>query len=276
MDQANESGSRELAQYAYGLGMENKEIKRHEFGRSVNAAQIALIPLGQQAVDLKPFLPDRPERKQVGLKFYDAQSFVAYVNEQKSEFTRIFASIAKPPYMFKAVIDWHEPAGGKADWCEHQVTLELALSEQFRTWKEQDGNFMSQTEFAEFLKDNRFDILEPSGAEVLQLVMDLEATSEARCAGKVRDNDGVNLSFVENVNTSVGGQKVTVPNTLRLKMPFFENLDAVEITADFKFRTIEGKMFFGYRMLGIEKMLRDAVKAAQVRIAQETELPVYV
>lgn len=272
----NQSGGKELAKFAYELGQEGKTIVPVKINQENFGAQLALVPEGQKVVNLLDYLPTRPARKQAGLKFYDAASFVAYVNEQKSDATRIFASIRQEPYEFKAIIDWHERAGGSADWCQHIATLNLALSEQFRTWRSHDGDMMSQTEFAEFIKDNRFDVLEPSGAAVLQLAMELEATAESKCVGKVRTNDGMTVSFSESVNASVGGQKVDIPEKLTLKMPVFEGMDAQEIVCDFKFRPVNGGLLFGFRMLGVDKMLRDAVKAAQLRISTETELPVYV
>ncbi len=277
-EKENQSGARELADYAFNLGQVSKEIKVINLSDRNREGLMALVPHGMTLTDLKDFLPELPERKDGTVALYDAGSFCGYVNEHKRPETRIFAQILKVPYLFSAVFNHHVPgADGAAGWGDHKATLELRLSEQFNVWRGIDGKMLGQVGFAEFLKDNRMDIFEPDNASILELVMELEATVDSRCTGKVPTNSGMALGFTENVNTTgAGGKKVDVPDRITLKMPVFEGMDAVEIVVDFKFRVHDGNLAFGIKMIGADRMIREAVKAAQLRIMQETELPVYV
>lgn len=258
-------------------GKQSVGITEKQIANCVNGAgMIGVKPAGLEIVNLKDYLPEYPERKEVKYTFTSVASFCQYVNEQKNEYSRIFAKLRESPYVFDAVIDHHQTAAGHADWCRHHAILELRLSEQFQTWKEIDGKMNPQAAFALYLKDNRYDIVTPDNASVLQLVMELEANADCRCVGKVPTNNGTAFSFREDVATSVNGQKVEVPTELTLSIPVFEGMPDQEIRCDFNFRMKEGYMFFGVKMLGVERMLRNAVMAARAEIEQVVELPVFV
>lgn len=259
----------------YEWGQRSKELVPQELGQNNKNGVVGLIPEGMQLVRLDEYLPDRPRRKQVDMTLKNVKSFVQYVNEQKSEYTRIFGHMEEP-YSFLAVIDYHGVSGAAADWCEHKVTLALSLSEQYRCWKRISGEWFKQEDFVEFLKDNRLDIVYPDNGQILQLCMELDAHKDSRCTGKVQTNAGVAFSFVEDVQTSCRGEKVEVPTSIRLRIPIFEGIPPVDIECDFKFRLTQGIMAFGVRMLGVEKMLRDALDKARQEIEEQTSLPVYL
>lgn len=266
----------EALRTVFQWGARSSEIKHELLGRDDRAGQVALVPEGMVLTDLKPYLPQRPEWKIVARKFLDLDSFVAYVNEQKSSFSRIYGKTDKAPYLFKAIIDHCEPAGGKADWEHHTAELALELSDNFKLWSAVNGKLMTQIQFSEFLKDNRLDISSPDNAGILEIVMDLEASADSKCVGKVPTNTGMAFSFREDVNASVNGKKVDIPTSIRLKMPVFLGMGEEEIECEFRFRLANGEMAFGIRMIGVDRMLRLAVMAARERIKERTELPVYI
>ena len=260
----------------YEWGKKTREISPREIPQNIRNAQLGILPEGMQVVDLSNFLPERPKRKQVNLSLTSVDSFVQYVNEQKNENTRIFGSISGEPYSFRAIIDYHGINGQQPDWCEHTVNVELALSEQFRTWRKISDGLMNQSDFVEFLKDNRLDIIQPDNGQILTLCMELDAHAESRCTSKVPTNNGMAFSFVEDIQTTRNGEKVEVPSSILLNIPVFEGTEPVQIECDFKFRLAGGTMAFGIRMLGVEKMIRDAVNLARAEIESKVGVPVYV
>ena len=271
-----ESGHRELAQYAYDKGQESTAIKMACAARDIYSAQIALIPSGLTVLNLKDILPATPERKEADLTLRSVQSFCEYLNEQKTPATRIFANLDKPPYTFKAIIDWHETAGGVAGWRHHACTLTLNTSEEFFTWKKADGTMLTQTAFAEFLKDNRLDIVEPNGVEILNLVMGLEANQENRVTGRLATNHGSRISFETETRTSSGGVAVVIPEKITVALPFFVGTPPEQVEADFKFRLKDGQITFGYRLLGIDRMIRASALACANQIRTETQVPIFI
>lgn len=271
-----QSGQRELVKFVHDLGKKQCELQNTKIEVRNDSNQVVLIPEGMEIKDLSGYVPENPARKEVNLLLYDPKSFICYVKEQKNDATRIFAKINEPPYNFMAIIDHHGVSGQSADWCLHQVTLQLKLTDQFKVWKESDNNFFPQDEFAEFLKDNRLDIIEPNNAEILTMTMGLEANIKSRVLSKLPTNEGTELAFSEEVNTSVNGEKITVPQNIKLKIPVFLGGEAFEINADFKMRTREGKIWFAYRLLGIDKLIRDTVTDMAKKIEKESKVPVYI
>jgi uncharacterized protein YfdQ (DUF2303 family) len=235
---------------------------------------LALIPEGMELADLSPYVPVLPERKQVDVFFSDIDSFIEYINEQKEETTRIFADTQNK--LFRGIIDYHGTERGAAQWLEHSAILKLRESEEFKVWNGANNKFFNQEEFCLFLKDYRLDIAEPDGATLIEIAMTLEATAESRCVSKVRTNEGMRLDFKEDVQARAGADgALTIPDTLKIKIPLFLGTDPIELTADFKFRVNSGTVSFAFRLLGMEKVIRDSIKEAVEKIRKETETPVF-
>lgn len=73
--------------------------------------------------------------------------------------------------------------------------------------------------------------------------------------------------------------KANIPQQTYKQMIRFmteSGMPPVDIECDFKFRLTQGIMAFGVRMLGVEKMLRDALDKARQEIEEQTSLPVYL
>lgn len=270
------SGGRELAQWAYTVGKGMTEIRETRIPENLTVGQIVMIPDQMKLQDLKPFIPKVPERKTGALAFTSLESFIQIVNEQKLPESRIFARLDCKPATFRCVVDFHQPEiGGEteslAGWQSYYLNLVLNQSPQFIKWDEINGKMLPQTLFAEFLKDNRLDISEPCGADVLNLVLALEATECSHCRAKVADNTGMILSYEQDTKTNV-----KIPSTITLRLPLFAEADDIEVPVEFRFRIKDGNVMFGIRMLGIERTLRDAVRLSSKTISERTGLPVYV
>ena len=280
-------GPAKLAAFAVDMGKKAAGLVPVELVRNINAAQVALVPDGMHLEDIKEHLPAYPDRKREKMQLLDVKSFIAYVNRMKLDNqTIIMAQIEADPVTFTAIIDHHEPSvvtdelkmadgqepekrEGVAGWCDQQVILTLKRSREFATWMGINGKHLKQIDFVEFLKDNRFDIADPSGADILQICMALEATCESRFVGKTPTNEGVKISFEEKTRTNLD-----VPNKITLRLPLFAGMAPVDVAAEFKFKPDGGLMYFGIRLLGIEKALRQAVDDARAEIASMTGVQV--
>jgi len=270
------SGARELAEWAAEQALEAAELKPLQLLQQANTAQVALVPRGTEIRDLKPYLPKVPDRKCDALVLLSVESFCRLVNEQKEPQSRCFADLHAEPYSVTCRVDWHGQSGEAAGWDEFTITLQLRASNEFKAWAGINGKMLRQAEFAEFLKDNRLDITDPNGGEVLALVMNLEANSERRCRGRVPTNAGQTISFEEDTHASVNGTTITVPDRLGLRFPLFDGGAPIPIDADFKLRIQDGYLMFGVRLLGIDRTVRAALLAVAGQIQTETGIPVYM
>ena len=167
---------KDFAEYIHSLGRHCGDIRTCLFEGGDTDNQMVLVPDGMQLVNVSDTLPKYPRFKHENLGLVDVASFIAYFNEQKSQFSRIFAKLTKPPYTFTGIIDYHATAGNTPNWCHHRVTLALDTTDQFKHWIENSGETFSQDDFTEFLKDHRFDITAPmfQGGEEVDIQADFK------------------------------------------------------------------------------------------------------
>jgi uncharacterized protein YfdQ (DUF2303 family) len=274
-----QSGSAELARYANELGRQQK----HELlSLMPNPSHelFVVLPGENGTLIMKKVDQDnsrRPFRKAETVILKSMQSFIEYVAEHKTAFTRIFAKPSNTPPSFTAILDYHGTAGHEPDWCEHICELQICTTQQFATWKGHDNKLIAQADFAEFLKDNRLDIMDPLTSNLLELVMNLEATSERRCVSKVQTNAGMAFKFEEDVRASNGGGYLQVPQTMTVRISMFIGADPIDIECDFKLRVSDqGRVSFAYRMLGVDAIYRKAIENASIAITAATGTPVYI
>lgn len=265
------SGAVDLARWGYTLGKNAAQIQPIEIQENLEQAQIALIPEKLKIEDLREYIPTRPTRKMGLITLLSLESFIALVNEQKLPESRIFARIDHDPQTFHCEIDFHEGSTGKAGFRAYAIDLMLRKSLQFQKWLGVNGKLMTQADFAEFLKDNRLDVTEPCGSDVLQMVLALEATEQFRCRSKVADNTGSILSFEQDTTTNV-----KIPSFIKLQIPLFVESETLELQAEFRFRIRDNKACFGIRLLGVERMLLDAVASVRKLIEEKTGVLVLV
>jgi uncharacterized protein YfdQ (DUF2303 family) len=266
---------KEFASFLIGVGGEKREVKTTVVQEDINNAQVALIPQGMEAVDLKKYLPGVPSRKRISNTFVEAASFIAYVNEHKNASTRIFAQITGTPVTFKAVIDYHGVDGKPAGWCEHTAIFRLDYDERFDTWRKawfgEDAGSKGQEAFVEFLKDNRLDVVDPDGATLMETISDLELTSNQKCASKVPTNSGVRLIYEDDVRTNV-----MVPDKIKLRFPIFAGGEDFELDAELRFKQMSADIRFAVRFLQLARLIRETVKAMAEQVKRETNVPVYI
>ena len=272
-----EQSTADLRQLAEFIQNETRNPIKIDVPFSGNENHIMLVPegSGMKVVDLAEYMPLRPKTITEVRRLTEMKSFVAYVNEHKGPESRIFFN--PNDMVFHAVFDYHLPADAQVDkecragWLKHSAILELRNSPQFNTWNDYANYYHDQAEFAEFLKDNRYDVTAPANAELLDLVMALEATTTAHTAGKVRTNEGIVLQYEESVTTNV-----PVPDAITLSIPLFAHGSIMDIQADLKLRVEGQRIRFAVRLLGVEEKRRAALDDARAHIETQTETPVYV
>jgi uncharacterized protein YfdQ (DUF2303 family) len=269
----NASGSKELAAYAVKLGQESRQLDRAVLRPSINETQLALIPQGLELKDLTAYERQVPARKSGQIQLSTIPSFISLVNEQKTAASRMFAKISErvgEPSTISCTFNFHEAGAGAAGWQDYQAVLQLTPSVKFGTWTTVSGELHEQEPFAEFLKDNRLDIIDPSGADILKLVMDLEMTSEARAVGKTPTNAGMVLSFEDKTKANL-----TIPDKIRLAIPLFKGAERTLVEAEFRVRLAGGKILCGVRLLGVDQAIKDALDAVVAKVSTDTGIEVF-
>lgn len=237
-----------------------------------DALPYVLVPEGYNFEGKEHLLP-APLRKSGGTTLNDAASFIAVVNDQKNDDTRMYSTINPPT--FTAV--FNDIAAG-AGWRDHQAKYNAPLSPEWKTWLGTSGRQQSQSDFAQFIETNLPDIAEPNGADVLEVSRTLEAKKKVNFASSIRLSDGsTQFTYEEDVQGSAQKGQLKVPEEFVLAIPVFENGDLWRVEAKLRYRIGDGgKLSIWYELVRPHKVIEAAVKELRARIAADTGLNILV
>lgn len=231
---------------------------------------LVVVPAGATIVNLEHFLA-LPIRKRGTVTLHDVASFVSYVNRHKeTERTVMFASIASGAASFTCVFDHHAAEG--SGWREHKAVYRPVQTPEWTRWSNSDRKQMSQKAFAEFIEESVPDIVNPSGAEMLEIVLRLEAKTSVQFTSGVRlQNGNQELSYVETTEAKAGEKgTVEVPATFDIGIKLFEGSPGYKISARLKYVIKEKQLFLSYELVRPHLVVRDAVNEIMTAIQDKT------
>jgi uncharacterized protein YfdQ (DUF2303 family) len=246
---------------AIGKAKENKNPDGREYG---------VIPAGWELAELPTVkLPARA----AGLaKLRDTASFVCYFNDHKTAASRIYAQLK--PARFLAVFDdfpksrispepLQEPA-----WREFRAEFAIPPSPEWAVWNAHDKQAKNQVAFAEFIQDNAPDVVDPSGAALMEMALNFQSVEDGSLVSAVRLANG-DTTFAIKSETKLA-EGIKVPEFLTLRIPVFENGDVYSVRARMRYRARD-KLTFWYELERPHKVLEQAFKDAWKKIADDTE-----
>lgn len=259
-------------QAALDAGAGLSAMKAAELDNLKNAYPYVLVPEGYRYEGKEEILA-APLRKRGATTLHDAVSFIAVVNDQKGDATRLYSTINPPT--FQAVFNDHAADAG---WRDHAARYNAPLSPEWKTWNGMTGRHQNQTDFAQFIETNLPDIAEPVGAVVLEVARTLEAKKKVNFASSVRLSDGsTQFTYEEDVQGSAQKGQMQVPEVFVLAIPVFENGELWKVEAQLRYRIADGgKLTIWYELVRPHKVIEAAVKELRTTIATETGLPILV
>ena len=259
------------------------EIIRDSLNRMVSSYDIStglqsgiLVFQDKGIINLESF-KSSPKRKRALVTTYDTASFINYVLAHRVESqTAIFLKRTQTGATFHAIIDYH-PAGSlhtDAAWGEHNCQLVLETTPEWQRWTGSNSQAFGQEAFAEFLLDNRRDIIRPDAGILLDVARMLVAEKSVEFKSGVNLKNGANhLEFVENVEVRGVANRIEdamdIPDTFVLGLVPFVGGDGVEIEAQLRFRISDRRLTFTYVLLQPHKVIEAAVQAARARVEAE-------
>lgn len=148
--------------------------------------------------------------------------------------------------------------GSTPGWRDLRVTLGLVHTVEWKRWTDHDGKLLPQREFAEHIEECLSDIVEPVGADMLEIAQTLEATTRANFRSSVRLTDG-QRQFLYNEDTSASaGQsgELVIPETFVLALrPWKGRGGRFRVEARLRYRVTDEGLRLGYRLIDIDKIL---------------------
>ncbi|MBN8955039.1 MAG: DUF2303 family protein [Rhizobiales bacterium] len=199
-------------------------------------------------------------------------SLVEYVNRFKSADTVLFADISSNT--INALIDYHGAPATPAH-VAHRATMTLPFSEEWKIWQSINGKLMPQLEFARFIEENGADVRAPEGAELLEVVRDLQARRNVNFTKAVRtatDNENFEFSDETEARSTKGG--IELPAKFLLGVPVYFGEPDRELYAFLRWRLGEGALQLGIALHRHEHVRQAEFKQIVVNVGSLTGCPV--
>lgn len=227
------------------------------------------VILGEdQRIQNLDYLRDAPSRIKADFKAESLESFIAYIEKFKNLKTALFCS--QKHTWLRAIIDYH--ANNSPSWATHHVAYAPELSPQWKNWIFYSAKWFSQESFANFIENNLSDIVQPSGAELLEIASSLEAKKSTDFKSAIRLKDGTSeLSFMDTLQT-----KVAVPAKIILGISPFENSRNYMLSARLRYRIKENDLEFCYLLDRPEKILEEEFKSMLMELESQTGIEPYL
>ena len=231
----------------------------------------AVVPAGYTLEDIERFA-EQPARARASVTVDTVESFVDYYERYSLEdYSMIFASVLD--FRLIGIVDWHSheaPAFG-----EHRVTYQAPRAPEWDAWCGNDGRSMSQEDFAYFIEENLNDIVEPDGAEVLEVAQRLEATSKVEFVSAIRLSDGQReFSYSETSEGSSRRGALKVPEAFTLGIPVFLGGEPYEVTARLRWRIHDRKLKLWYELRQRSRVEQHAFQLIVDAVADKVDTPV--
>lgn len=258
----------------------------HQELRTVGAGTpVVLLPGGYTAHTMEHLLA-APARKKGTTVLNDAESFIAVVNDQKGENTRLFSTIEPPT--FTAVFN-HTAQG--TGWGDHRAHYAAPLAPEWKAWTGMDGKKANQVDLAQFIENNLIDVVfidkaaagtpvgevgSPDGATLLEVCRTLEAKKKVDFKSAIRLNDGsTQFTYNEDVQGSARQGQLSVPEQFSLGIPVFENGDKYRVDVRLRYRISDGgDLAMWLELIRPHKTIEHAVKELRAAIAAATDLQI--
>lgn len=220
-----------------------------------------------QTIDLQSGLP-APIRKTGKVTVFDADSFNKLIADNNGA-GNVTIYVDRNPKEPSIVAVLNGNGTGGPGWGDFRVRIEFRFTPQWVKWKSNDGKMLGQVELAEFVEDNLEDIQKPKGADMLEMVTQLQVARSTSFRSKVSLQSGT-MCFTHDQEdkASVGPGTLEVPQSFTLGITPVYGLAAYEVPARFRYRINEGKLTLGYKLERIETLMEsivnDVVKAIAV------------
>lgn len=218
---------------------------------------------------------DQPRRHVGTTRLVDVDSFLAHVTRHHDDDV---AEIYADPDRLTVTAVYNGATFLTPGWGDHRAVLSLARTLAWQAWKSRDGKIAGQLDFAEHLEANLPDIVEPPGADMLEIAQTFQARSKVNFDSSQRLSTGeTKLSYSEDVDAKAGRKgDVTIPAEFILGLVPFEGAARYRVTARLRYRVGGGSLAIGYALLRPEEIERTAFNDVLDTIREAVTVPVYL
>ncbi len=192
---------------------------------------------------------------------HDAASFLQYWKNHSDQHSVCYASME--PAQFLAVIDHHE-ATNEPEYGQHRALYKLTHSVEWNLWTGRNGKaFEGNTELAAWIENQVPDIVEPSGAQMLEIALNLKVNSAASFGNQINLANGkTEFNYTNQVEGSanVKSGKIQIPEQFVIEIPVFAGINAPKYRMEvrFRYRLQSGALKIWFELVRPHKVIEQA------------------
>ena len=226
----------------------------------------AVVPGGYALTSLEKYKP-APDRKKGVITLDDAESFIQYFNLHATEQSQIYGKVNPPSFV--GVINDH--GVNDAGWRDHLAKYDCPFTAEWVEWSRSDKKIMQQSEFAEFIERNLPDIVEPVGADMLEISRSLQAKKKVSFASGIRLANGqTELTYEEDIQGTAAKGKLQIPEIFKIGIKVIEGGEAYAVECRLRYRINEASLVMWYELVRPHKVIEDAVADLWALISNQT------
>lgn len=245
---------------------------------------VLMVPQGYKAEVLKDLQLQQlekhlatPLRKRGKVVLHDSASFIHYVNQHQADnVTSIYCDANYQESKVDLTAIFNDQGTLNTGWRDHTAAYSPLQSVEWKRWIGQNRKTFSQVEFALFIEDNLQDIASvegmPTGTQMLEMAMNLEANQDSRFKSNIRlQSGGTELAFVQKEDDATL-EKMRLFERFSIGIPPFFNGSNFRIDARLRYRVRDGKLTFWFELIREDKVLQAAAEEEIAKIADATGL----
>jgi uncharacterized protein YfdQ (DUF2303 family) len=265
--------------------------------------KVAAVPVGWSLQSVKKLLDEylpAPERRKGVATAHDLDSLIAHVNRFKDDNSALFADGTDGSPALIGVINYHRAGaetGDEARFGDHRVVYRFPLSDEWAAWTANNGQRMSQADFAEFLENRILDVAPPpsekkaddplaeiaktlggtfaSASRLLELSRGLAISAKINAKGAINLSTGEAQITFDETHADGRGAPLKVPNLFAIAIPVFRQGAVYRIPVRLRYRLLAGAVSWSYELYRADKAFDHAFREAASKAQKDTGLPLF-
>ncbi len=257
---------------------------------------LVIAPQGMNIAHVKNFADKErtsPEVLRGTTALHTCDSFIEFANRYKSDNSAIFYS--KKQQHITCVFDCATKE--QTSFEQYKAVYAFPFSKELRAWSGNNGEKMSQLDFAMFIEQNVLDLAEPPAPDIespalkeirmrcgglyapvnkmVELSKGIAVRADERAVIKHDLNTGEATINFSSEHTDVNGKAVKVPNMFVIVIPVLEGGKAYQLPCRLRYRLNSGSVIWWYEVINLDKAIELAVNEELEAIKEKIGLPVY-
>lgn len=250
-----------------------RDAVESELLTTVDGRRLALVTAADRKVDwidLDTYAP-HPARHAGVARFRSPDSFLAYLVQvqgpDRSWEHQVGYYADERALTIQAVLN---DDGGLPGHGDYRAELHYELTDEWKAWKQANGQFYRATTFAEFVEDWRHTIIDPNAGDIIDLVRAFKATQKVTYKDEIQDRNGDrSLQYTKETTAGATSGTLELPERFMLEMVPFIGGTAVVVEARFRYRLDDGGATFGVALAQPTLILRNAFEQEMEALADK-------